>query len=99
MANCNQFEPLRALDDNVLAEIIREAEARLQSQVAIATAADQRALTIAGFQITSATASLGGGIALALAHPPDLWLALVAFAFALSMACCAHEAVQTAKPQ
>lgn len=83
----------------MVAEVLREAEDRLRAQLQAATAADQRALTIAGFQITSAIASLGGGVALARANPPDLWLSFLAIVFAAVMAISAREAVVSAQPQ
>lgn len=99
MADCNRFEPLRTLPMEVLEEVVREGEARVVAQLDAAKAADQRALTIAGFQITSATAALGGGIALAIGEESDLWLSVLALLFASIMALCAREAILSARPQ
>jgi hypothetical protein len=82
VSTSNDFESLRALSDDVLAEIVREGETRVLAQLQIATAADQRALTFAGFLVAAATAALGGGIALMKATNPDPILAAVAFVFA-----------------
>lgn len=99
MADCNKFEPLRRLPQDVLNEVVREGEIRLTAQLQMASSADQRALTIAGFEIAAATASLGGGIALAVGSNADLWLSLVAVVFAMAMAFSAREAVLSARPQ
>jgi hypothetical protein len=99
MADCNNFEPLRSLPRDVLDEVVREAEVRLAAQLQMASAADQRALTIAGFQIAAATASLGGGVALAVGTKADVWLAIVAVMFAFAMVLSAREAVLSAQPQ
>jgi hypothetical protein len=99
MVDCNLFEPLRALDQKVLDEIVREGEVRLSAQLQIATAADQRALSIAAAQITSSTASLAGGIALALGSKPDWWLAGLAIAFAIGNAVAAQRAISSVRPK
>jgi hypothetical protein len=93
-----KFEPLTTLHPDVLQEVVREGEIRLQSQLQIATAADQRALTIAGFQIASATAALAGGVALAVKQGPDLLLAALALGFAGALLGAAWIAVRTVRP-
>lgn len=85
MASDNQYNALRTLDDEVLKEAVREGEVRLQAQLQTATAADQRALTLAGFQITSGTASLAGGVALMTAAQPNRLLASIALIFAVAV--------------
>jgi hypothetical protein len=59
--------------DDMLAEIIREAEARLAAQLTVAIVADQRAMTFAGLMLAAAAAltgtALGAGSAAALAVP------------------------------
>lgn len=95
----NDFEPLRTLPDEVLAEVVREAERRLDAQLQIATAADQRALTFAGFQIAAATGSLAGGVALMAARQPDLVLAAMAFTFALVLLLACLFAMATVWPR
>lgn len=99
MTGSNDFDELRLLSDDVLAEVVREAEARLQAQLQIATAADQRALTFAGFQIAAATAALAGGVALLNAPTPDFSLATLAVLFALAMLAGAGCAMLTAWPR
>lgn len=99
MVDCNLFEPLRPLSQKVLDEIVREGEERLKAQLQIATAADQRALSIAAAQIASSTASLAGGIALALGNKPDWWLAALAIAFAFGNAVAAQRAISSVRPR
>jgi len=83
----------------VLDEIVREGEERLKAQLQIATAADQRALSIAAAQIASSTASLAGGIALALGSKPDWWMACLAIAFAFGNGIAAQRAIYSVRPQ
>jgi hypothetical protein len=98
MVDCNLFEPLRALSQGVMDEIVREGEERLRAQLQIATAADQRALSIAAAQIASATGSLAGGIALALGTKPDWWLVALAIGFAFGNAVAAQRAISSVRP-
>jgi hypothetical protein len=58
MAIRNDFEALRLFDQDVLDEIVREAELYLQAQFAAANASDQRGMAWAGFMIASTTAAL-----------------------------------------
>jgi hypothetical protein len=85
MADDKDYDGLRDLDLNVLDEVVREGDAKLDAQLQVATAADQRALTLAGFQITAATGAVAGGVALMTSKEPDKVLALIAFLFALAL--------------
>jgi len=98
MVDIAQFEPMRRFEPAVLAEIIREGEARLDTQLQIANAADGRALSIAGFETTAATAALGAGIALAGGDHKDLWLTILALIFSVVMVATAMLAVSTVRP-
>jgi hypothetical protein len=98
MIQINAFDPLRTLDEDVLAEVVREGELRLQAQLSTATAADQRALTLAGFQVASASAALAGGGALIVSDKPDPALATVAILFAGAMIVAAAISIKTARP-
>jgi hypothetical protein len=51
-----------AATDKMLAEIVREAEARLQAQLTAAIAADQRAMTFAGLMVAAAAAMIGAAL-------------------------------------
>lgn len=64
MAIRNDFEALRSFDQDVLDEIVREAELYLQAQFAAASASDQRGMAWAGFMIASATAALAAAASL-----------------------------------
>ena len=99
MADDKQYDGLRDLDQNVLDEVVREGSAKLDSQLQVATAADQRALTLAGFQITAATGTVAGGVALMTSQQPDKLLALVAFLFALIILALAGIALWTVVPR
>ena len=99
MVDCTQFETLRQLRIEVLNEVTREGETRLQAHLDIATAADQRALTIAGFQIAAATGALAGGVALIIGHNTERGLATLAICFAFAMALCAAFAISTVVPK
>jgi hypothetical protein len=99
MAVDKDYDGLRDLDDNVLGEVVREGEAKLEAQLQIATAADQRALTLASFQITAATAAVAGGVALMTSQQPDKLLALIAFLFALALLALAGLALWTVVPR
>lgn len=95
----NRYDDLRNLSRDVLDEVVREGELRLEAQLQIATAADQRALTFAGFQITAGTASLAGGVALMTAQSPDYLLALIALIFALAILIAAGITLWTVVPR
>lgn len=99
MVERNDFDELRRLSISVLSEVVREGELRLQSQLQIATAADQRALTFVGFQIASATASLAGGVALIIAKEPNKSLAYLAVLFALILVVAAVFGISTVWPR
>lgn len=64
MAIRNDFEALRSFDQDVLDEIVREAELYLQAQFVAAAASDQRGMAWAGFMIASATAALAAAASL-----------------------------------
>lgn len=79
-------------------EAIREGELRLEAQLQIATAADQRALTWGGLLVAATTAALGGGIALATKDAPDYPLAFLAIFFAGSLTWASWGALSTTRP-
>lgn len=99
MTTGNPYDALRSLDDEVLQEAIREGEARLEAQLLIATAADQRALTLAGFQISAGTAALAGGIALMTTGNSNPVLAFIALTFALGVLAASGIALWTVVPR
>ena len=99
MPDFNEFEQLLSLDQAVLDEIVREGELRLSSQFETATAADQRALTLIGFQSTAATASIGGSVALLLADKPESFLIAVGFFLTFGLLVAAFKAMDTVRPK
>lgn len=99
MDDDKQYDGLRDLDVSILDEIVREGSARLEAQLQIAIAADQRALTLAGFQITAATGAVAGGAALMTSDEPRQLLALIAFLFSLAVLISAGIALWTVLPR
>jgi hypothetical protein len=83
-----------AARDEVLAEIIREAEARLQAQLTAAVAADQRAMTFAGLMLAAAAAMIGA----AIGASPNTPLTVPIFVTALGLFASAVVAVIAARP-
>lgn len=94
----NDFESFSALPEELQREAIREGEVRLQAQLSIATAADQRALTWGGILVAAATGALGGGLALISKDRPDYALGLFALFFAAAMTMSAWAALSTVQP-
>lgn len=94
-----EFEQFLEFDQAILAEIIREGEAKLTAQLSVANAADQRALTISGFQIASLTALIGGVAALLLSQAPNFYIVAVGFFQIVSFLIAAFNAITSARPQ
>jgi hypothetical protein len=97
-AMSNSFDHFADLPEQLQVEALREAERRLESQLTVATAADQRALAWAGFLLTGATGALGGGIALLNSQPPRIWLGYIAIVFAAAIFYAAWLALETVAP-
>jgi hypothetical protein len=95
----NDARPLLGLDDKVLQEVVREGELKLQAQLSIAASADQRALTIIGFQSTILAAVIAGSTALALSSKPDNALVLIGYFFATALLVAAFLALHSIKPK
>ena len=77
---------IKAADEKMLQEIIREAELFLESQLTAGVAADQRAVTFASVLAATAAVLIGGYVAAATSgHPlPGLgWVAIPVAAFLL----------------
>ncbi|MGN3974747.1 hypothetical protein [Tsuneonella sp. SYSU-LHT278] len=94
----NDFASFKDLPADLQREALREGELRLQAQLAVATSADQRALTWAGLVLVAVTGSLGGGVALLGKESPDFGLATFALTFASSMMGAAWRALATVQP-
>lgn len=97
MAIRNEFEELRSLPPDVLAEVVREAESRLQAQFIAASASDQRGMAWAGFMIASATAALAASASLILAKGHGL-LAITTLSFAAMLLASTILAAKCVRP-
>lgn len=95
---CEDFDEFSKLPISLQEEAIREGEARLQAQLAVATAADARALAWGGMLATFITASLGTGLALMSKEEPDYLLATLALLFASVLVAAVAKAFATATP-
>jgi len=67
--------------------------------LSVATAADQRAMTLAGFFIAAATAAIGGVVALMLSDKVDRNVVLIGTIYAIAMAIAGGLAIWSAKPR
>lgn len=94
----NEYEAISSLPEDVQVEIMREADLRLNAQLTVAIAADQRALTYGGFLIAAATGAIGGGIALLTKEEPDFGFSAIAIIFACGMLYASWEAIHTVMP-
>lgn len=98
MSYDNRVHEIRGFHDDVLDEIVREGEAMLAAQLSVATAADQRAMTLAGFFIAAATAAVGGVVALILSDKVDWNVVLIGTAYAIAMTSAGGSAIWSARP-
>lgn len=94
----NDFASFGELPQPLMQIAIEEGEARLQAQLTVANAADQRAISWARLHIATITASLGAAITLIGKSEPDYFLAVFAVGFALCMIAAAWTALTTVKP-
>jgi CHASE3 domain sensor protein len=78
----------------VLGEIVRQAEARLQAQLTAAVAADQRAMTFAGLMLAAAAAMIGA----VLGASPEATITAPIFVTALGLFASAIFAIIAARP-
>jgi hypothetical protein len=85
MREFSDFEQLLKFDQDVLREIIRDGERRLDVQLATANAADQRALSFLGFVIAGITAAVSAAVAMATSDSPQPSLVALAFLFSISL--------------
>lgn len=98
MGRGKNLDRLRELDLEVLAEVVREGEQMMAAQFAAATAADQRALTWAGFVITIAIASVGASASLAIADKEPA-LAIISGLLGVLMAVSGFQAMLSVRPR
>lgn len=96
---CEDFDEFSKLPISLQKEAIREGEARLQAQLAVAAAADARGIAWGGLLTAAVTASLGAGIALMSAEKPDYALAVLAICFAAALLMASGLAISTVAPE
>jgi hypothetical protein len=97
MGRGNNLDQLRMLDNKILAEVVREGEARLSAQFAAATAADQRGAAWSGFVITLTVASVSATASLGL-DGKNFALAVISGLLSGLLAIAAMVAVRTIRP-
>lgn len=96
---CNDLSSFSDLPKKLQEEALREGEERLKSQLAVATAADARALAWGGLLVASVTAAIGAAVAMISKETPDYILATVALVFAGYMSRAARTALTTVVPK
>jgi hypothetical protein len=88
-------ETLKGAHPDLLQEILREAESRLNAQLTTAIAADMRAMTFLGFVSAVAVATVGAGLA-AYSNTPNLGVLSLFTGFGFVLA--AFFAFEAARP-
>jgi hypothetical protein len=94
----NPLEALGTLPEEVLAEVVREGELKLQAQLDVSLASDLRALSLAGFSLTGSTALLGAAAALARDARPDYPVMIIAAGLGVALLASGGLAVLSARP-
>lgn len=95
----NTFDSFDDLPEKLQLEALREGETLLQTQLTVATAADQRALSWAGLLLTGASASLGGAFALQIKAGSAAELQLLAVLVSAALFISAWLAIRTVAPK
>ncbi len=95
-----ETEPASYKTTNIalLREIVASGEARLQAQLTVSLAADQRALVLAGFFSASIVALVSGAVALFLGESPQVFLGSIAFASAATLLWSLGFVIYSARP-
>lgn len=96
--NPTNLDSLNQLDDDVLQEVVREAERRLDAQLATATAADQRAMAWAAMLVTGAVAITGASAAL-LVGGTNLLLAGIGVVVSFLLGIALFKAIDAFRPK
>lgn len=97
MTDRNDFSSLKNLPPDVLSEVVREGELRLQAQMQQAMASDQRAIAWLTLITGTATVALGAGFGLLLSNRSP-FVGLVVLIFAVAMAASALKALDVVRP-
>ncbi|WP_143146734.1 hypothetical protein [Novosphingobium sp. NDB2Meth1] len=95
----SDFSSFQQFPVEVLREIVREGELEMQARLETANAADQRALTLVGFQITAATALIGATYFLYSQHPVDKLFLFLCIFEAIFLITAAYFGIDSAKPK
>lgn len=90
--------PYATADTTLLKEIVTLGEARLQAQLTVAIAADQRAMVLCGLLVPTIAALIAGGVALFLATGGDVTVARLAFVAAIGLFVSLVLAIIAAQP-
>lgn len=94
----DHFASFSAFNQDVLREIIRDGEIEMRARLDTANAADQRALTLVGFQLTIAVAMTSAAYALVSSKNPDFELGFLAAFVVVGMIFSAHQGLSSASP-
>ena len=92
------FEEFRHYDQEILREIIRDGESEMKARLETANAADRRALTLVGFQLTIAVAMTSAAYSLVAQGQPDIELAILAIGVVAGMIAAAFSGLQSVSP-
>lgn len=88
---------LESADEKVLQEILRQAEVYIETQTAVATASDARALTFSGLIMAGNVILVSSSYALATSDPTNLFLAIVTGLLAVALFASAVLSVLSAR--
>lgn len=99
MTSFQQFEPYCNFHQDILRDIVREGELYLSSQLAVATAADQRAMTLIGFQVTALLATIAGITAMLISKEKIWFSILVGNAVMLGLIISLFQSSVSVRPQ
>jgi hypothetical protein len=95
----SDFEHFLEFEQDVLREIVREGERRLDVQLATANFADQRALSFLGFIAAGITASVSAAAAISTSQTPRPVLVALAFLFSIALLKPAFLAMSVLRPK
>lgn len=92
------YESFKTLPVSLQKEAIREGERRLDAQLVVASASDQRALNWSALLVAAVTASIAGAIAMFSKEEPDNLVAMILLLLAGALLGAATKAIGTTTP-
>ena len=95
----SDFQSFASFDENILREIVREGEMEMQARLETANAADQRALTVFGFQTTVLVALVGAIYVMSTEVKPDSYLIFLAVLEVFALAISAFLSLDSVRPK